>query len=365
MIKLYHYFVDYFQHAPTLIQLSWIISAGFVFTIILLVAYLKYLRKKLRTKERIETTYRKKYEADLIEYLYSGNDDGTTSIQQLNVIKYLKKCTTNGLKRKIIIHTLLKLRNEISGETADAIQQLYYQTGLMNQAVTRLKHKKWDVVARAIKELTQFQIKEVHDDIILHVNHPKKEVRNEIQMYLVKLFSFDGLEFLDVLENQLSEWNQIQLLEILQKAENQKVPELNDWLKSGNTSVISFAIKLAKIFHQNETKDEIIALFEHPEKEIRIQAIEMVSHLGIFEATDILKNNIKERCLDEQITFFKMFEKMCTPNDVLFIMEYLDHENFDIRVSANIIIELISPETIRINRPIEDNSETSSLIKAS
>ncbi|WPR71260.1 hypothetical protein SLW70_15160 [Flavobacterium sp. NG2] len=364
MAKLYHYFVEYFHHAPTLIQLSWILSAGFMVTIMLLITYLSYLRAKLRTKERIEATYQKKYESDLIEYLYAGNDLNEISPQQQQIIKYLKKCTISGLKRKIIIHTLLKLRNEISGETADAIQNLYYQTGLMEQAVTKLKHKKWDVVARAIKELSQFEIKEVHDDIKLLVNHPKKEVRNEIQKYLVKLFCFDGLDFLNVLENQLSEWDQIQLLEILQKADNQKIPDISVWLKSNNPSVISFAIKLARIFNQFETKDEILELFKHPNLDIRIQAIEVVDHLGILEAFELLKKDITERTLEEQIAFFKMSEKMCTTADIPFVMEFLLHENFDIRASVNNIIEFVGCNTIQIDRN-KTTSENTNLTKAS
>jgi HEAT repeat protein len=367
MVNLYLNIIEYLKNAPTIIQLSWFLSAGFFLTIMILVSYLKYLRSRLRTKGRIEATYQKKYESDLIEYLYSGNEE-EISVQQQQIVNYLKKCAVSSLKRKIIIKTLLKLRNEISGEIADAIQKLYYQTDFITQASSKLKHKKWDVVARAIKELAQFEIKEVHDEVLVHINHPKKEVRRESQMYLVKLFSFNGLEFLDVLKTQLSEWNQIQILEILQKSETHKLPDITHWLKSPNHSVISFAIKLAKIYNQFEAKDEIIELFEHPNKEIRIQAIEIVSHLGIFEAIEILKSNINEKSLDEQITFFNMGVKMFTPVDIPFIIEYLDHENFEIRVSAQKALEIIGPQdpnTIQIDRIKKNNSNNTSLIKAS
>jgi HEAT repeat protein len=368
MVNLTQYLIEYLKHAPTIIQLSWSLSAGIFITTAMLISYLKYLRARLRNKGRIKATYQKKYESDLIEYLYAGNAEEEISIEQQKIINYLKKCSENSLKRKIIINTLLKLRNEISGETADAIQKLYYKTGFITQASSKLKEKKWDVIARAIKELTQFEIKEVHDEIIVHINHPKKEVRREIQFYLVKLFSFDGLEFLNVLENQLSEWDQIQLLEILKKTDDYKLPDITDWLQSTNHSVISFALKLAKIYNQYEVQEEIIKLLEHPQKEIRIQSIEIVSHLGIFEAVEILKNTVKERNLDEQIAFFKMAENMLTTNDIPFIMEYLDHENFEIRVSAHKMVALLIPydhNTINIDRVTNDISENASLIKAS
>jgi hypothetical protein len=40
-------------------------------TVFILTGYLKYLRARLRNKGRIVSTYQKKYESDLIEYLYA------------------------------------------------------------------------------------------------------------------------------------------------------------------------------------------------------------------------------------------------------------------------------------------------------
>tara|TARA_R110000868_G_scaffold401085_1_gene676386 strand:+ start:1716 stop:2759 length:1044 start_codon:yes stop_codon:yes gene_type:complete len=344
-----------------------------IFTLIIigLTLYLNYLRKRLRVKERIQKTYQKKYEGDLIEYLYSGNEEDPDNIshEQQLIITYLKKCAQDSLKRKIIISTLLKLRAEISGETADAIQKLYYQTGLINYAASKLKHKKWEVIAKGIKELAQFEIKEVHKDIILHINHPKKEVRKEIQMYLVKLFHFEGLDFLDLLTTPLSEWDQIQLLEILQNFENQKIPDISRWLNSTNKTVALFALKLAKIYSQFEAKDEIIALLNHSDITIRIEAIEVLSHMGVVEAVGILKNDLSERTLEEQIAFFKMMENLHDNDDASFILQFINNENFDIKVSVMKILKVINVDddsnTFKIITTDKEFTGSINLIKAS
>lgn len=351
-----------------IIQFSIDLSVIFTAIIILLIIYLKNIRDRLRIKRRIEATYQKKYESDLIEYLYAGDDEANISVQQQKIVVYLKKCAENRLKRKLIIATFLKLKNEISGETSDAIQNLYYQTGLINSATSRLKSKKWDSIARAIRELTLFEIKEAHDEIIQFINHPRKEVRNEIQKYLVKLFRFDGLEFLNVLESPLSEWDQIQLLEILNKFNNLEIPDMNNWLQSKNKSVISFTLKLVKIYNQFGVQDEVIALFNHPDTEIRIEAINIVSHLGIYEAVAILKEDYHTRSLEEQIAFFKMMEDMAMPDDIEFIREHIEHDNFYIRISVMKIMNLITVDddnTFKINSAIPDFSIEKNLTKAS
>lgn len=341
MLDFFKNSIDTFNNTDLIIRICCYFSLFLLLIVFFLIFYLMNLRNKLRIKERIKLTFQKKYEADLIEYLYV-REGKNINIEQQKIINYLTRSSENRLKRKIIIQTFLKLRNEVFGETADIIKNLYYQTGLFKSAISKLKSNQWDSVARAIKELSQFEIKEAHDEIILLINHPKKEVRNEIQKYLVKLFRFDGLKFLDILEEPLSEWDQIQLLEILNKFDNPNIPDLNNWLTSTNDSIVSFTLKIAKLYNQLETKEEIINLFKHQNLEIRIQAISMVSHLGIYEAVGLLKENLFNKSLDEQIAFFKMMEEMCTSEDMDFIKNYVDHENFYIRISAMKILNLIA-----------------------
>lgn len=358
--------IDYFLDSPKIIQLSWITSVGLLLTVLILIGYLKHLRARLRNKGRIVSTYQKKYESDLIEYLHADEGEGI-SFKQQQIINYLKKCAQHRLKKRIIIRTLLKLRNEISGETADAIKKLYYHANFIAEAESKLNSKKWEVIADGISELTQFEIKEVHNKVIVHINHPKKEVRREIQFYLVKLFSFDGLEFLNILENQLSEWDQIQLLEILKKKNSQNLPDLGTWLQSSNDSVLSFSLKLAKIFNQYETSEHVFPLFNHPNVAIRIEAIDLVSPLGFFEATEMLKIDFSERSNEEKIAILQMGEKMYTSADIPFVLEYLQHDLYEIRRSAALIMLSIDPEdihTIYINRKKEENFSSLDLTKA-
>lgn len=367
MLELLQNSFDALHNAHPIIVLFTYLALIFIAVIIVLLVYLKNLRGQLRIKGRIEATYQKKYESDLIEYLYAGDDENINE-QQQKIVDYLKKCIQNPLKRKIIIATFLKLKNEISGETADAIQNLYYQTGLIDSATAKLKSKKWDNIARAIRELNQFEIKETHDEIIQLINHPRKEVRNEIQKYLVKLFRFEGLKFLDVLENPLSEWDQIQLLEILNKFNNLEIPDMNNWLYSKNDSVVLFTIKLVRIYNQFEAQEAIVALFNHSNIEIRIAAINIVNHLGIYEAIEIIKTDLSSRTLEEQIAFFKMMEEMAMPNDIPFVKDYIEHENFYIRISVMKIMNLItvdSNNTFKVNTITPDFSIDKNLTKAS
>jgi hypothetical protein len=90
--------IDYLVGLP-IIQISWVISVALLLTVFILTGYLKYLRARLRNKGRIVSTYQKKYESDLIEYLYAEEGE-EVSFKQQQIINYLKKCSQNRLKNE-------------------------------------------------------------------------------------------------------------------------------------------------------------------------------------------------------------------------------------------------------------------------
>lgn len=211
-----NYFIDFFEKSPIIMQLVWVFIVMIIFFIMTTIAYLKYLRSFLRKNENLKNKIEKEYEAAVINYLYAGNEIDEVSFEQKSIIDQFKSNTSEPFKRDILISTLLKLNYEISGEMAESIHKLYIQTGLLDYSLSKLKSRKWNSIADGIRELTLFHVKEVQDQVKIHINHPKTEVRSAMQLYLVNLFHFDGLDFLNNITTPISEWDQIQLLEALQ-----------------------------------------------------------------------------------------------------------------------------------------------------
>lgn len=363
-----NYLIDFLEKSHLIIQLVWVSIMLITFLIIITIVYLKYLRSFLRENEKLKNQTEKQFEAAIINYLYAGNEIDEISSEQQAIIDQLKSHTSETFKRHILISTLLKLSYAISGEMAESIHKLYLQTGLLDYSLSKLKSRKWKTIADGIREFQLFDVKEVQDQVKIHVNHPKPEVRSAMQLYLVNLFHFEGLDFLNTITTPISEWDQIQLLEVLQLQSNQRVININSWLKSPNKSVVFFALKLAKIYNQYGVKDELIALLDHENIKIRIDVIYLLGYLNIIDAKIILKHKFKELTLEEQIAFFEMMENLYDMRDEPFIMEHILNPNFEIKFSAlkilrNLNIEefncfknlTIEPEFVRIVKYIESN----------
>lgn len=360
--------LDKFQEFPTAVKVVWLFSTFFLFVIVVLIIYLKILRTSLRKNEALKLIYSSEYEADLIAYLYADNVEGEENSERLAIIEKMKSQASNKFKRRIIVSTLVKLRNEISGEMSEAIKELYVKSGLIHFAKTKLSHKKWFIIAIGIKELTEFHIEEVYNDVLLLLNHPKKEVRTSVQLYLVNLFHFKGLDFLNELESPLSEWDQIQVLEILQKFDDQQIPDVTNWLKSSNDSIVLFALKLSKIYNQFEIIEELHNLLTHKNLHIRLATIQLLGYFQVPTIKGIIKPKFNDISEEEQMAFFEVLEIVYSEDDEPFVLENVNNEHFEIKVTALKILKAINinkfnelkqeaenPDDIRIMEFINNN----------
>jgi hypothetical protein len=341
----------------------WLIGALFL-SIVVLIVYLKLIRSYLRKKRFDLIKFKSMYEALLIEYLYSGDDSNILNEVQESIIEKLKDYTQIKSQRKIIISILYDLMNEVSGEMSVSIRTLYYKTGLINFALEQLKSKSWFVIAQGIGQLRRFQIDDVHNQIAVFINHSKYEVRNETQLYFVSLFRFEGLLFLNELESPLSDWAQVQLLEILQKFDDQQICDIHPWLNSKNETVVSFALKLTQIYNQFEVKDTLIELLSHKSKDIRVQVIDVLTHLYDLEAKEMLKANFNELSIEEQISFFGLLEKLVVPNDEPFVEKHLFHKNFEIQLLALNILKSINIDKYMGLHKLPKSQKSSAMLKS-
>ena len=362
------FLIEYFSQLPILIKVVWFLTCVLFILNLGLIIYLKFYRKKLRRTKRGVLKYQKKYEAFLIAYLYAGNEGENISIEQQSIIDQLKVEIKNPFKRRIAVSTLLRLMKEITGDMAESIQRLYVHVGFLEATLNGLKSNKWHVVGKGVRELTVFEVKEVLDAVLAQKNHPSKEVRKEVQLYLLNLLNFKGLKYLNELKEPLSEWDQIQLLGVLQRFENQEIPSIDSWLESSNDSVVIFALKLAKIYNQFNSKKILIDLLEHESEIVRIQTITVLDHLCIFEAKDVLKSTFETRSNKEQVAFFKLLENLFDPEDEHFLLKHVFHENFEIKwISLKLLkginvekynsqkLELSAPEFVEILEFIENS----------
>ena len=66
-------------------------------------------------------------------------------------------------------------------------------------------------------------------------------------------------------------------------------------------------------------------------------------------------NDFHNRTIEEQVAFFMLMENMCENSDFQFIVQFINHENFDIRVSIQKILNVITTDETNIIKPTSNN----------
>jgi len=364
----YQYLIEYYHQLPIVLKWVWMFICALFVILCVLVVYLILLRSRLRRDDRLTVKYTKQYEELLISYIGNEVEGEDVSPEQRKIINRLRIYVQDSFKRNILVSVMLNLKNAISGEVAQTIYELYHETKLVNYALVKLDSGKWHIIAKGIRELTQFDIITAKDKINRFRNHKRREVRIEVQLFMVKLFHFKGLDFLNDLKWSLSEWDQIQLLEVLHRLENQQLPNITPWLRSKNDSVVIFALKLLKFYSQYEGKIELLDLLDHKNENIRLKTIEILKNLDFKEAKDALKSNFIERSPEDQVAFLRALESNYKDEDEPFLLKQATHENFKIKFSALKILKTLNlkklaklkesssdPEYVKIVNFIENN----------
>lgn len=340
------------MRSPTIENIIWTLVVLLFVVIIMLVVYLKILRKNIRVKDRKSKEYTINIEQMLIEYLYL-QEGSVITLSQKKIINKFKKGLLFKNKRRIITTVFIKLSDEISGTMINNMHELYEEIGLLKFAFKKLRSRKWNVIALGIRDLRQFKIKRAEKHILPFVNHSRREVRSEAQLYFLELFEFDGLNFLDTLKVPLSDWDQIQLLGEIKKFDNHKINDVSRWLLSENDYVIVFMLHLVRSFNLLETKDLLLDLLNHKNEDVRLRTIQVLTHFEIEDAKEILTNKYEELTKKEKISFFKLLKATAKPEDSMFIVNFVKDANFEIKWLSLQILK-------NINKQLYDNLEKTS-----
>jgi hypothetical protein len=191
------------------------------------------------------------------------------------------------LSRQVMITELINGKKGLSGTAATNLVLLYRQLGLERDSLDKLASRKWHLQAQGIQELAVMEQRSYVTRLYRFTNAHNEVVRREAQAAIVQLYGFEGLRFLEIIDTPLSEWQQIQLLRLLQHATGMPQGNILRWLDSANETVRIFTLKLVAEQHLQELAPKLRECLQDSCQEVRLQAVRCMRELG---ATDSCPN---------------------------------------------------------------------------
>lgn len=275
----------------------------------------------------------------------------------INLKVEIRQLIKNDFNRKILSEVLLDLQKDVSGDTQKRLFKLYQDLNLHTDAFAKLKSWRWEVVSKAITDLTQMQVSEAYGFVTKFINDKRATIRKQAELATVTL-KHEGLNFfLDTTTYKISEWQQLKVLDITRNQKDYQPPRFKAWLTSTNSYVVLFALRLIKFYQQNDANASLIELVKHKNNQIKQEAIDCIKEFHIVEALDTLKTIFWNSTTDVKISILDTIGIIGEEKDIEFLQLIENKEsNFYVKSKALSSINAIAPESIMPSKGILDTS---------
>ncbi|MGV3509530.1 MAG: HEAT repeat domain-containing protein [Sphingobacteriaceae bacterium] len=287
--------------------------------------------KNRRDKERAQWLV--KTNSLITKTIFFEEEDAPTFYLPIN--SRLKSLLKNSRFRQTLINELITIKKDLAGVAGENLVSLYKQLDLVKDSVKKLNNSKWHKKAKAIQELSIMQQEDYYPVLYSLTNDKNEYIRMEAQTSIVKVHGFEGLRFLNDITYPISEWHQINLLMELSTVPASEFTGIENWLKSGNDTVIIFALKLSASYHQFQLYDKIVECLNHSNPKVRLQCIrclkEIYEDTTAFHLMKIYNNEPK----NHQLEILIALREIASAESISFLERQLSSDDNQIKLAAS------------------------------
>ena len=298
-------------------------------------------------KIRRESKHQKwKLMADLLirKAIFFEDEAGADQLEMIPVTARTTTLLKNKYFRKLLTQELVNAKKNVSGSSADNLTRLYLQLNLNAYALAKLRDASWHKKAQVIQELSIFGLKQYLTKIYRYTNDANDLLRMEAQVAIVRLSGFEGLRFLDLVSRPVSEWQQIKLLHELSNIPAENFNGIDKWLKSPNKTVVTFGLKLVRIYHRFELHDPVCTCLTDQEPQVRLHAISALGEIYNEQTSGILISRILKEDIQHRMAIIKVLQNIATNEDIQILLDQLETDHAGLKQLVARALSKVSPE---------------------
>lgn len=273
-------FIDHWQDLPWIMKLNSVFIILFLSLAVIFFIAIIWIRiyKNFRNEKK------KNQQILLIDFLNSFLFDEDFD-KESEIRNFKKNHLKSSLEIKVTIKEILHFHENLKGESARDLEFLFKELDLIDFTLRDLNKGSWFTTARAINALSELSIKVPINKIDPYLNDSRNEVRQQSQLYFLKLSENSPLQFLDKTVRPLTTWQQIYIENALKNFYKGDAPDFSQWLGHELLSVVEFSIRMIARYNQFEHIDKLLPFLEHENDIIKCEAIRSLS---LLEYQDLL-----------------------------------------------------------------------------
>ena len=318
----------------------WILSVALVLLMCsILIFILLYLLHKLYRKRKIKKL--NTFYSDLISeiVLAESHQERELFICQPSARPLLDEIRKHRYAQELLIDELVLISRAFSGTALDNIQWIYSHLKLDTVTKRQLQSGRWHQKAKAVQTLSQLKFMAAIELISPLAGHSNYHVRAEAQLAAVRLKGFNGLHFLNQINYQLPDWQQISLLHELVLHGSPDDKDIAVWLTSVNNSVVEFTLRAIETFRLAPMYEHVRNCLCHPSTLAQLQAVKTLKSLWQPGAAIALRSAFPSAAPNVQLAIITVLYEMGNDDDLAFFIPLLNHHNPSVRLKAAFAIQ--------------------------
>lgn len=325
------------------------VCAGLVI-ILVTIGFTVFRRVYKRIQTQFEADFRKWVANEFTLLAKDPNHKVTIPLQ-------LKAAFKNSIKRNIAVEELLVCKKYLKGAAMQAAVNLYEELDLRKVTNEKLTSSIWSRVVKGIQEIYIFDQYDAMEQLYHFADNPNPFIRAEAQFGVVNLQGFDALRFLKNVKNQLSTWDQINMLEQLKLFPPKPLDEMPIWLKSSNDSVVLLGLKILFEYPDDRYYSNMIICLDHSNPLIRYHAIRCCEKINVFDTNEKLENQYSKETIENQLLLLDVLMLLPEIPGAKLLVSLLKEPNELIRLKAAENIVKHYDKGLLLVESVEDNNK--------
>lgn len=337
-------------------QLIWLVFLimliFLLFMIIITITVSAYQDYRTKSKIKLRGTLKPL----IVEFLFDDNTNRDTHLNELK--KWLSSHSSNRYSKGVFKKMLLEFHRKLKGDSSEIIEWVYAELEFDLIALKKFNSVTSTKKEDLIREMSQMKVLSIRTSLEPLLFHKNPKLRLEAQIAMVNLFGFEGLNFLNKIAFEVSDWAQLIFLEKLSNSNSASIVNPLEWLNSKNNSIVSFGLKYIQRFYITNHLKELIKLIKHPNDTIVINAVETIQFLEYKEALNDILNLLEHPNILVQLAALNCIKKIGDSSSVPILENSLNNMNSKmLKVKTLQAITTLVPdyrlEKIDVNRLIK------------
>ena len=261
----------------------------------------------------------------------------------VEVNKNIQKLLQKTAFKNCLLNELVNAKINLTGVSGQNLKKLYEQLKLDKVSCRKLNNSKGHIKAKGAQELAIMEQVKYVKEIFRLTNSPNELVRNEAQCALVGFYGFLGLRFLNVATYPISQWQQIQLLNKLNKITATNFEPIKKWLQSSNESIVIFALKLAAYYNCNNMHAQVENCMQSCSPQVKLYALKYLKKIPDVNSADQIINHYFSADNTYKLAVIDALITIGTEKQIPFILSQLQNIDDEIKSAAATCLSQLHP----------------------